>query len=97
MLGLFSFTNRNLNLDKRETKYIFKHREYHQDLVEELRQLESRTWDYTDEADRKRKEKRREELRLDVLVHKASANPEQIAAWNKIQEERMDRNPLPSA
>ncbi len=81
-----------LYLNDEELKnHIWPHREYYQRLAVELKQLESRTWDYEDTADRERKDKQREELRLDVLVNRASANPQQKAAWDKLQEERVER------
>src|SRR6266851_5866202 len=54
--------------DEGITSYIEPSRERHQHLVEELKQLESRSWDYTDAADREAKKKKLEELRLEVLV-----------------------------
>jgi hypothetical protein len=72
--------------DEKLKNYIFLHRERYLYLAEELRHLESRTWDYVDAADREQKTKQREELRLDVLVSGASATSEQKAAWDKLQE-----------
>lgn len=75
--------------DEEMKSYLWPHRERYQHLAEELKQLESRTWDYKDAADRELKTKQREELRLEVLVRRASANPEQKAAWDKLQEDSM--------
>jgi hypothetical protein len=78
--------------DEEITSYIEPRRERHQHLVEELKHLESRSWDYTDAADREAKKKKLEELRLEVLVGNASANSEQQTAWDRIQEERLEQS-----
>jgi hypothetical protein len=76
--------------DEELTACLWPHRKRYQHLKDELKRLESRSWDYEDVEDREHKRKQTEDLRLEVLVESANANAEQKAAWDKRERERWD-------
>jgi hypothetical protein len=67
--------------DEEEIKCIFEHRQYYHGLLEELRMLRSSLHQSTDLAERAKKEKRINELELDLLVRRAAANAEQLRSY----------------
>lgn len=78
--------------DELISDYFGPHRRHYEKSKEQLKNLDSRTWDYTDVAERDRKAKQREELRLEVGALSANLTAEQKAVWDKLFEERINKS-----